>query len=217
MKVGSKILIADGSIVAKVTEILADGVKAEVLNNAKLGEKKNMNLPGVIVDLPTITEKDEDDILEFGLKKGIDMIAASFIRKASDIEYIRDLLGPKGSHVKIIAKIENQEGLENYEEILKVTDGIMVARGDLGMEIPVEKVFIAQKWMIKKANQAGKPVITATQMMESIINNPRPTRAEASDIANAVLDGSDAVMLSGETANGGYPLNAVEIMANVRV
>jgi len=217
VKVGSKILIADGSIVAKVTEILADGVKAEVLNNAKLGEKKNMNLPGVIVDLPTITEKDEEDILEFGLKKGIDMIAASFIRKASDIEYIRDLLGPKGSHVKIVAKIENQEGLENYEEILKVTDGIMVARGDLGMEIPVEKVFIAQKWMIKKANQAGKPVITATQMMESIINNPRPTRAEASDIANAVLDGSDAVMLSGETANGGYPLNAVEIMANICV
>lgn len=215
MKVGSKILIADGSIVAKVTEILADGVKTEVLNNAKLGEKKNMNLPGIIVDLPTITEKDEDDILEFGLKKGIDMIAASFIRKASDIEYIRDLLGPKGSHVKIIAKIENQEGLENYEEILKVADGIMVARGDLGMEIPVEKVFIAQKWMIKKANQAGKPVITATQMMESIIKNPRPTRAEASDIANAVLDGSDAVMLSGETANGEYPLNAVEIMANV--
>jgi len=215
VKVGSKILIADGSIVAKVTEILADGVKTEVLNNAKLGEKKNMNLPGIIVDLPTITEKDEDDILEFGLKKGIDMIAASFIRKASDIEYIRDLLGPKGSHVKIIAKIENQEGLENYEEILKVADGIMVARGDLGMEIPVEKVFIAQKWMIKKANQAGKPVITATQMMESIIKNPRPTRAEASDIANAVLDGSDAVMLSGETANGEYPLNAVEIMANV--
>jgi len=217
VKVGSKILIADGSIVAKVTEILADGVKVEVANNAKLGEKKNMNLPGVIVDLPTITEKDEDDILEFGLKKGIDMIAASFIRKAADIEYIKDLLGPKGSHIKIIAKIENQEGLENYEEILKVADGIMVARGDLGMEIPVEKIFIAQKWMIKKANQAGKPVITATQMMESIIKNPRPTRAEASDIANAILDGSDAVMLSGETANGEYPLNAVEIMANICV
>lgn len=215
VKVGTKVLIADGSIVAIVTEILEKGVKVEVLNNAKLGEKKNMNLPGVIVELPTITEKDEEDILDFGLKHGIDMIAASFIRKDTDIEYIRDLLGPRGSHIKIIAKIENQEGLENYEKILRAADGIMVARGDLGMEIPVEKVFIAQKWMIKKANQAGKPVITATQMMESIIKNPRPTRAEASDIANAILDGSDSVMLSGETANGEYPLNAVEIMANI--
>eukprot|EP00330_Aristerostoma_sp_ATCC50986_P002011 CAMPEP_0114588698 /NCGR_PEP_ID=MMETSP0125-20121206/11341_1 /TAXON_ID=485358 ORGANISM="Aristerostoma sp., Strain ATCC 50986" /NCGR_SAMPLE_ID=MMETSP0125 /ASSEMBLY_ACC=CAM_ASM_000245 /LENGTH=499 /DNA_ID=CAMNT_0001785235 /DNA_START=12 /DNA_END=1511 /DNA_ORIENTATION=- len=214
VKVGQIILMADGSISGKVTEILADGVKVELLNSAKLGERKNMNLPGVIVDLPTITEKDEDDIL-FGLKRGIDMIAASFIRKASDIETIRDLLGPKGSHIKIIAKIENQEGLENYDEILKAADGIMVARGDLGMEIPVEKVFIAQKWMIKKANEAGKPVVTATQMFESIIKNPRPTRAECSDVANAVLDGTDAVMLSGETANGDYPLNAVGIMAKV--
>jgi len=212
VKVGSTILIADGSIQATVTEILQDGVKVEVLNNAKLGERKNMNLPGIIVDLPTITEQDSKDIL-FGLSRGIDMIAASFIRKASDIETIRDLLGPKGSHVKIIAKIENQEGLENFHEILEATDGIMVARGDLGMEIPVEKVFIAQKWMIRQCNEAGKPVVTATQMFESIIKNPRPTRAECSDVANAVLDGSDAVMLSGETANGDYPLNAVDFMA----
>jgi pyruvate kinase len=212
VQVGSTILIADGSIQGTVTEILEDAVKIEVMNNAKLGERKNMNLPGIIVDLPTITEQDEADIL-FGLSRGIDMIAASFIRKASDIECIRDLLGPKGSHVKIIAKIENQEGLENFDEILEATDGIMVARGDLGMEIPVEKVFIAQKWMIKQCNEAGKPVVTATQMFESIIKNPRPTRAECSDVANAVLDGSDAVMLSGETANGDYPLNAVEIMA----
>lgn len=134
----------------------------QVKNDVEIGEKKNMNLPGCIVDLPTLTEKDEQDIVEFGLKKGIDMIAASFVRKAEDIDTIRDLLGPRGAHVKIIAKIENQEGLNNYDEILAATDGIMVARGDLGMEIAPEKVFIAQKWMIEKANLAAKPVITAT-------------------------------------------------------
>lgn len=143
VNVGSTIYIADGSLTCEVSEIFDGGVKVIVKNNAKLGEKKNMNLPGAIIDLPTLTEKDEDDIVDFGLKRGIDLIAASFVRKASDIEYIRDVLGPRGSHVKIIAKIENQEGLNNYDEILAVTDGIMVARGDLGMEIPPEKVFIA--------------------------------------------------------------------------
>lgn len=217
VNVGSLIYIADGSLTVEVTEILEDGVKVVCKNAATLGNKKNMNLPGAIVDLPTLTEKDEDDLIDFGLKKGVDMIAASFVRKAEDIETIRDVLGPRGAHIKIIAKIENQEGLNNYDEILEATDGIMVARGDLGMEIPPEKVFIAQKWMIEKANVAAKPVVTATQMLESMINAPRPTRAEASDVANAVLDGTDAVMLSGESANGLYPLNSVSIMARICV
>jgi len=160
--VGSCIYIADGSLTCEVSEILESGVKVKVMNNATLGNRKNMNLPGAIVDLPTLTEKDENDLVEFGVKKNVDMIAASFVRKADDIEYIRDVLGPQGAHIKIIAKIENQEGLNNYDDILQTTDGIMVARGDLGMEIPPEKVFIAQKWMIEKANIAAKPVVTAT-------------------------------------------------------
>lgn len=176
-----------------------------------------MNLPGCKVDIPTITEQDEDDIVNFGLNNGIDMIALSFTRSAADIEYVRDIMGPKGQNVKIIAKIENQDGLQNYDEIVKAADGIMVARGDLGMEIPPQKVFVAQKWMIEQAKTHSIPVIVATQMLESMIKNPRPTRAEASDVANAVLDGCDAVMLSGETANGAFPIPAVEIMSQICV
>jgi len=215
VKPGDLILMADGTVTCKVLECGDTSIKVKVKNNATIGEKKNMNLPGCVIDLPTLTEKDEDDLIDFGIKKGVDIIAASFVRKASDVEYIRDVLGPRGSHIKIVSKIENQEGLHNYDEILAESDGIMVARGDLGMEIPPEKVFIAQKWMIDKANITGKPVITATQMLESMINNPRPTRAEASDVANAVLDGSDCVMLSGETAGGLYPIESLSIMARI--
>ncbi|RLN46744.1 hypothetical protein BBJ28_00023664 [Nothophytophthora sp. Chile5] len=217
VKVGGPILVADGSLVLTVVEIKDDSVITRANNTATLGERKNMNLPGCKVMLPTLTEKDEDDLVNFGLVQGVDYIAASFVRTGQDIDNIRKVLGPRGRAIKIIAKIESQEGLENFDDILDKTDGIMVARGDLGMEIPPEKVFLAQKMMIRKANIAGKPVVTATQMLESMIKAPRPTRAECTDVANAVLDGSDAVMLSGETANGDYPTEAVQMMAKICV
>jgi pyruvate kinase len=217
VKTGSRILVADGSLLLEVTEIKPESVMARVMNNCSFGDNKNMNLPGAIVDLPTLTPKDVEDLQLFGVARNVDFIAASFVRKPDDIDYIRTVLGPKGAHIKIIAKIENQEGLENFDAILEKTDGIMVARGDLGMEIPIEKVFLAQKMMIRKSNVAGKPVVTATQMLESMITNPRPTRAECADVANAVLDGTDCVMLSGETANGEYPGDAVRMMANTCV
>eukprot|EP00559_Dactyliosolen_fragilissimus_P004192 CAMPEP_0184865116 /NCGR_PEP_ID=MMETSP0580-20130426/17022_1 /TAXON_ID=1118495 /ORGANISM="Dactyliosolen fragilissimus" /LENGTH=489 /DNA_ID=CAMNT_0027364173 /DNA_START=69 /DNA_END=1538 /DNA_ORIENTATION=+ len=213
---GQAILVADGSLVLTVLSCDdADGeVTCRIENNCSIGERKNMNLPGVIVDLPTLTEKDINDIVNFGIKNNVDFIAASFVRKGDDVHKIRKLLSDNGGqHIRIICKIENLEGLQNYPEILQLTDAIMVARGDLGMEIPPEKVFLAQKYMIREANIAGKPVITATQMLESMINNPRPTRAECSDVANACYDGTDCVMLSGETANGPYFEQAVQVMA----
>jgi len=216
VKPGQQILVADGSLVLTVLscDVPNKEVSCKVENNCSLGERKNMNLPGVKVALPTFTEKDVDDIVNFGIKYKVDFIAASFVRTGQDVHNLRKLLDDNnGEKIKIICKIENQEGLENYDAILKATDAIMVARGDLGMEIPPAKVFLAQKFMIRKANIAGKPVITATQMLESMINNPRPTRAECSDVANAVYDGTDAVMLSGESANSPYFEQAVHIMS----
>jgi len=215
VKPGNTILMADGSLSLKVKECGSDWVMTEVMNNCKLGERKNCNLPGVKVDLPVLQEKDKNDLINFGIPQGVDFVAASFVQSADDVKLIRQTLGIRGRSIKIISKIENEEGLKNFDAIVEASDGIMVARGDLGMEIPPEKVFLAQKMMIARCNLMGKPVVTATQMLESMTGLPRPTRAEASDVANAVLDGTDCVMLSGETAAGQFPENAVTIMRRI--
>ncbi|EPE37820.1 pyruvate kinase I [Candidatus Photodesmus katoptron] len=213
--VGDIILIDDGLIKMKVLKTTETEVSCKVLNNAILGENKGINLPGVSIQLPALSEKDKADI-KFACKHEVDFIAASFIRKKEDITEIRNILNMNGGEkIHIISKIENQEGVDNFDSILEVSDGIMVARGDLGVEIPAEEVIFAQKMMIEKCNRARKMVITATQMLDSMINNPRPTRAEAGDVANAIMDGTDAVMLSGETAKGKYPVEAVRIMAKI--
>ncbi|KAL2344649.1 hypothetical protein Fmac_005934 [Flemingia macrophylla] len=234
VKPGSVILCADGTISFTVLSCdkQAGLVQCRCENSAVLGERKNVNLPGVIVDLPTLTEKDKEDILNWGVPNKIDMIALSFVRKGSDLVEVRKVLGKHAKSIMLMSKdlgdeflsfvktlfdirVENQEGVANFDEILANSDAFMVARGDLGMEIPIEKIFLAQKVMIYKCNIQGKPVVTATQMLESMIKSPRPTRAEATDVANAVLDGTDCVMLSGETAAGAYPDLAVRTMAKI--
>ncbi|MFE4710337.1 MULTISPECIES: pyruvate kinase [Paenibacillus] len=215
VQVGSTILIDDGLIGLTVVDIQGTEIKTRIVNGGTIKSKKGVNVPGVAISLPGITEKDTNDII-FGIEQDIDFIAASFVRKASDVLEIRELLEKhNASHIQIISKIENQQGVDNLDEILAVSDGLMVARGDLGVEIPAEDVPLAQKLMIKKCNVAGKPVITATQMLDSMQRNPRPTRAEASDVANAIFDGTDAIMLSGETAAGKYPVESVLTMSRI--
>ncbi|MCI1985960.1 MAG: pyruvate kinase [Lactobacillus sp.] len=215
--VGGHVLFDDGLIDTLITE--KDEANRELVvrveNGGMLGSRKGVNAPGVGINLPGITEKDADDI-RFGLDQGINFIAASFVRKPQDVLDIRELLEEKDAlNVQIFPKIESQEGIDNFDSILKVSDGLMVPRGDMGVEIPFEQVPLVQKTMIKKANAAGKPVITATQMLDSMQENPRPTRAEVSDVANAVYDGTDATMLSGESANGDYPVESVAAMARI--
>jgi len=214
VSVGSPVLIDDGKIEMEVLEIQGTEIVCKVKNGGFVSDKKGINVPGVELSMPYISEKDREDIL-FGIQMGFDFLAASFVRTKEDILAIREILDENKSPMKIIAKIESLQGIQNLEDILAVSDGIMVARGDLGVELPTEEVPIMQKKMIKMAISAGKPVITATQMLESMIQNPRPTRAEANDVANAIYDGTTAIMLSGESAAGKYPVEAVETMARI--
>ena len=211
---GNKILIDDGLIELEVVKVDGTEIVCTVINGGELGEKKGVNVPNVKIKLPALTEKDKEDI-RFGIKQGFDFIAASFVRTADCIREIKEMLDAEGSAIKVIAKIENAEGIENLDEIIAVADGIMVARGDMGVEIPAQEVPHIQKEIIRKCNEACKTVITATQMLDSMIRNPRPTRAEVTDVANAVYDGTDAVMLSGETAMGKYPVEALRMMVQI--
>lgn len=215
VKPGDTILIDDGLVGLTVKEVEGNAVKCVVNNTGLVGTHKGVNVPGVSIKLPALTAKDEAD-LKFGCEMGVSAVAASFIRKAEDVLAIRKLLNDNGGeNILIISKIENQEGVDNLDSILEVSDGIMVARGDLGVEIPIENVPGVQKMIIQKCNEAGKPVVTATQMLDSMMRNPRPTRAEVSDVANAIFDGTDAIMLSGESANGTYPVEAVQTMSKI--
>jgi len=214
VEVGVQILLDDGLIGLEVEAIRQDKIKCRVLNGGILKSNKGVNVPGILLELPPVTDKDVADI-RFGVEQKVDFIAASFIRRAADILEIRRILEEKGADINILAKIETQAAVNNIDEILQVADGIMVARGDLGVEIPSEEVPLVQKEIIKKCNMTGKPVITATQMLDSMISSPRPTRAEASDVANAIFDGTDAIMLSGETAAGKYPIESLDMMDRI--
>ena len=211
---GSRILLSDGLIELRVHEVDGADVVCEVINGGMLGENKGINLPGIPVRVPSLTEKDAED-LEFAIKNGVDAIAVSFVRTAEDVRLVRNRVSAYGGETWIIAKLEKPQAIEHLDSILQAADGIMVARGDLGVEVPPEKVPAFQKHIIRRAAEYRKPVITATQMLESMIENPRPTRAEVSDVANAVYDGTDAVMLSGESAVGKYPVGAVAMMARI--
>jgi pyruvate kinase len=211
---GSRILLSDGLIELRVLAVKGEDVECEVINGGLLGENKGINLPGIAVRVPSLTEKDEAD-LEFAVKNGVDAIAVSFVRTGDDVKLVKRRIASFGADAWVIAKLEKPQAIERLEEILEAADGVMVARGDLGVEVPPEKVPAIQKHVIRRASEHRKPVITATQMLESMIENPRPTRAEASDVANAVYDGSDAVMLSAESAAGKYPVEAVKMMARI--
>lgn len=214
VKPGTTILLSDGLISLKVQDTTPTDIICQVINGGELGERKGINVPGVRINMPFLSDKDRQDIL-FGIEMQVDFIAASFVRTAEDVLEIRRIMEQQDADIDIIAKIESQEGVNNLDDIIKVVDGVMVARGDLGVEIPAEEVPLVQKSVVEKCTSAGKPVIIATQMLDSMINNPRPTRAEVSDVANAIFEGADAIMLSGETAAGKYPVEVVETMARI--
>jgi pyruvate kinase len=216
VKAGDRILLCDGLIELRVTRIHGEDVECKVINGGQLGQHQGINLPGIALSIPALTDKDRAD-LQFGLKHGVDMLAISFVRSAADVREVKEIIASHGADLPVIAKLEKPQALERLEEIFEASDGVMVARGDLGVEMPPEKVPVIQKYVIRRSAEWRKPVITATQMLESMIENPRPTRAEASDVANAIFDGSDAVMLSAETANGLYPREAVSMMSRIVV
>ncbi|MBR4151534.1 MAG: pyruvate kinase [Selenomonadaceae bacterium] len=214
VNVGDKLLLNDGLVELQVDSIEGENIHTTILNSGKMSSRKRVAAPGVSLGLPAVSEQDEKDIL-FGIQNDMDFVAASFIQRAKDVEEIRDFITKHGGHMEIISKIENLEGVKNIDEIIAASDGIMVARGDLGVEIPAQDVPIIQKNIIKKCNAVGKVVIVATQMLESMTTNPRPTRAEVSDVGNAIIDGADVIMLSGETASGKYPVEAAAMMNQI--